>query len=125
MIHDYAGFASSTGTIYMVELAKRPIIETVNPASGAPGRVYRAHTVEEARRMLAAADKVQRDWRRTSFRERAALMRRAADVLRKRTDALCELMTAEMGKTLAGGRAEIEKCAFHCEHFADHAEEYL
>ena len=30
-----------------------------------------------------------------------------------------------MGKTLSDGRAEIEKCAFHCDWFADHAMEYL
>jgi succinate-semialdehyde dehydrogenase/glutarate-semialdehyde dehydrogenase len=34
-------------------------------------------------------------------------------------------MTEEMGKTLTDGRAEVEKCAFHCDWFADHAEEYL
>jgi succinate-semialdehyde dehydrogenase/glutarate-semialdehyde dehydrogenase len=30
-----------------------------------------------------------------------------------------------MGKTITDGRAEVEKCAFHCDWFADHAETYL
>src|SRR5260221_8424195 len=30
-----------------------------------------------------------------------------------------------MGKTVYDGRAETEKCAFHCDWFADHAGEYL
>src|SRR5258705_4224782 len=34
-------------------------------------------------------------------------------------------MTEEMGKTLDEGRAEVEKCAFQCDCFADHAEQYL
>ena len=34
-------------------------------------------------------------------------------------------MTEEMGKTLDDGRAEVEKCAFHCDWFADHAADYL
>jgi succinate-semialdehyde dehydrogenase/glutarate-semialdehyde dehydrogenase len=34
-------------------------------------------------------------------------------------------MTEEMGKTLDDGRAEVEKCAFHCDWFADHAQDYL
>src|SRR3954465_10963677 len=34
-------------------------------------------------------------------------------------------MTAEMGKTLSDGRAEVEKCAVQCDWFADHAHEYL
>ena len=34
-------------------------------------------------------------------------------------------MTEEMGKTLDDGLAEIDKCAVHCDYFADHAEAYL
>src|SRR5439155_26729521 len=55
----------------------------------------------------------------------AAVMRRTAEVLRTRKDELARLMTEEMGKTLDDGRAEIEKCAFQCDWFADHAQDYL
>jgi succinate-semialdehyde dehydrogenase/glutarate-semialdehyde dehydrogenase len=34
-------------------------------------------------------------------------------------------MTEEMGKTLDDGRAEVEKCAFNCDWFADNATDYL
>lgn len=34
-------------------------------------------------------------------------------------------MTAEMGKTRKEGLAEIQKCAFNCDHFAENAERYL
>jgi succinate-semialdehyde dehydrogenase/glutarate-semialdehyde dehydrogenase len=52
-------------------------------------------------------------------------MRAAAQVLRRRQDEFAELMTAEMGKTLKDGRAEIEKCAFNCDYFAENAERFL
>ena len=52
-------------------------------------------------------------------------MREAAAVLRRRSDEFAALMTEEMGKTLDDGRAEIEKCAFNCDWFAEHAESYL
>jgi succinate-semialdehyde dehydrogenase/glutarate-semialdehyde dehydrogenase len=52
-------------------------------------------------------------------------MRAAAAVLRGRADEFAALMTDEMGKTLTEGRAEIEKCAFNCDWFADNAELYL
>jgi len=52
-------------------------------------------------------------------------MREAAAVLRRRQQDFAELMTAEMGKTRKDGPAEIEKCAFNCDHFAEHAKHYL
>jgi len=52
-------------------------------------------------------------------------MRKAAALLRERRDEYARLMTEEMGKTITDGRAEVEKCAFHCDWFADHAQHYL
>ena len=52
-------------------------------------------------------------------------MKAAAGALLGRRDEFAELMTAEMGKTVKEGRAEIEKCAFACDHFAESAESYL
>jgi succinate-semialdehyde dehydrogenase / glutarate-semialdehyde dehydrogenase len=53
------------------------------------------------------------------------VLHKAAEFLRARKDELASLMTDEMGKTLTDGRAEVEKCAFHCDWFADHAQAYL
>jgi len=100
-------------------------IETVNPATGAPGKSYEETSLAEARDAAAAARKSFLDWRRTSFAERSAIIHAAAGILRARKDEFARLMTDEMGKTIDEGRAEIEKCAFHCDWFADHAQNYL
>src|SRR5829696_1681600 len=103
----------------------KPRLTTTDPATGQPGRSYEGHTREDA---LAIARDVRRafeGWRRTSFPERAELMKQAAAVLRRRQDEFADLMTAEMGKILKDGRAEIEKCAFNCDHYAENAERYL
>lgn len=105
--------------------ARRPSFETVDPATGQPGRTHQGVTAEEALGIVRAARTAFETWRRTPFDERAQLMRRAGEVLRARRDELCALMTAEMGKTLTEGRAEIDKCAGACDHFADHAQAML
>jgi succinate-semialdehyde dehydrogenase / glutarate-semialdehyde dehydrogenase len=64
-------------------------------------------------------------WKKTDFSLRSKHMREAARVLRRRSDELCALMTAEMGKTLTEGQAEVEKCAHACEVMAEEAEGYL
>ncbi len=100
-------------------------LQSVNPATGEPGKSYDPHTIDDARAAAKAAKTAQLDWRRTSFAERGAIIRRSAEILRARKDEFARLMTDEMGKALDDGRAEVEKCAFHCDWFADHAEEYL
>jgi succinate-semialdehyde dehydrogenase/glutarate-semialdehyde dehydrogenase len=102
-----------------------PDFPTVDPATGKPGKTYRGHTEAEA---LAIAGKVHTAllyWRRTSFEERSKVVRSAGRILREREDEFVALMTAEMGKTHDDGKAEIEKCAGHCDWFADHAANYL
>jgi succinate-semialdehyde dehydrogenase/glutarate-semialdehyde dehydrogenase len=103
----------------------REKLQTVNPATGEPGRSYDKHTIEEGRAAAAAARGAFLQWRRKGFAERSAIIRKAAEVLRARKDEFANLMTEEMGKTLDEGRAEIEKCAVNCDWFAENAECYL
>lgn len=103
----------------------KPLFQAVNPATGEPGARYEGPTLDEALSILGQARRAFEAWRRTSFAERAERMKAVAGVLRARKDAFAALMTAEMGKTLSDGRAEIEKCAGACEWFADHAGAFL
>jgi succinate-semialdehyde dehydrogenase / glutarate-semialdehyde dehydrogenase len=103
----------------------REKLQTVNPATGEPGRSYDQNTLDEARVAAVAADNAFSEWRRTLLAERSAVIRGVAETLRDRKDEFARLMTDEMGKTLDDGRAEIEKCAFQCDWFADHSEDYL
>src|SRR6266496_6412853 len=98
----------------------RDKLQTVNPATGEPGASYDPHTVDDARGAAVAGHRAFKTWRRTSFAERSAVIRKAGAILRSRADELARQMTEEMGKTIDDGRGEIEKCAFQCDWFADH-----
>jgi succinate-semialdehyde dehydrogenase / glutarate-semialdehyde dehydrogenase len=100
-------------------------LQVINPATGEPGRSYDRHTIEDGLAAAEAARAAFLDWRRTDFAERSRIIHKAADILRARQLEFAKLMTEEMGKTVDDGRAEVEKCAFHCDWFADHAAEYL
>src|SRR5438067_2367840 len=103
----------------------REKLQTVNPATGEAGHAYDQHAIDDACAAAAAAHRAFLGWRRTSFAERSAILHKTAELLRERKDEFARLMTEEMGKTFDDGRAEIEKCAFQCDWFADHAEAYL
>ena len=98
----------------------RPL-ESVDPTSGERLAVWPELAPAELERRLTEASASSLRWARASFEERAGLLRRAASLLRERSDALARLMAEEMGKPLAQGRTEVEKCADACEFFAQHA----
>mgnify|MGYP001548447188 CR=1 FL=1 len=100
-------------------------IQPVNPATDELGRTYEETSLADAVAAAAAARTAFLEWRRTSFAHRSAIIHKAAENLRARKDEFARLMTEEMGKTITDGRAEVEKCAFHCDWFADHAQTYL
>jgi succinate-semialdehyde dehydrogenase/glutarate-semialdehyde dehydrogenase len=100
-------------------------LRTINPATGELDRAYDEATPAEVDAILRAAARAFEPWRRTPFGERAGALRRAAAALRSRQHELARLMAVEMGKPVAQGRAEVEKCASVCDHYAAHAERYL
>ncbi|MFD9030318.1 NADP-dependent succinic semialdehyde dehydrogenase [Streptomyces sp. NPDC059567] len=100
-------------------------IATVNPATGETLRTYDAHGHDEVERRIAAAHETFRQYRTTSFAERARLLRRAADLLDEDTEDIAHTMTTEMGKPIIAARAEAAKCAKAMRWYADHAEALL
>lgn len=103
----------------------RKTFQATDPATGARGPAHAGHDADDIRRIVDATHAAFLAWRRTSFEERAAPMRNAAAVLRRRRDALAALMRQEMGKPVTDGLAEVDKCALACEHYAEHAARYL
>lgn len=100
-------------------------IATVNPATGETLRTYDAHGHDEVERRIAAAHETFRQYRTTSFAERARLLRRAADLLDEDAEDIAHTMTTEMGKPIIAARAEAAKCAKAMRWYADNAESLL
>ena len=100
-------------------------IRAVNPATGETIEEYPETPPEEVDRILHAADAAFHAWRRTSVQERAARLREAARLLRERAPEYARLMALEMGKPIAAGRAEAEKCALACDYYAQNGPRFL
>jgi len=82
-------------------------LPVVNPATGEQiGTVAHAERAD-LDRALEAADKGFKVWRKISAFERSKIMRRAANLLRERAEAVAPLLTQEQGKTLGEAKGEV------------------
>ena len=79
----------------------------------------------EVERVLAGTWQAFLGWRTRPFAERAERMRRAAELLRGKKADYARAMALEMGKPIAQGEAEIEKCAVTCDYYAENAERFM
>jgi len=101
------------------------MIKAINPATDEVIKEYKEMSPKEVDEIIYAVHEEFLSWRNTSFMGRASHMKLAADVLRDNAEEYAELMANEMGKPIAGGRAEIMKCALTCDFYADNAKEFL
>jgi succinate-semialdehyde dehydrogenase len=90
-----------------------------NPATDELIATYAFQTAEQVESLLVENNAAFRLWRATPMSERVVAYRRLSAILRERTESLAGIITAEMGKTLAAARAEVEKCAATIEWIAD------
>jgi succinate-semialdehyde dehydrogenase/glutarate-semialdehyde dehydrogenase len=95
-------------------------IATINPTTGETLKSFEPYNEAEVERRLELADSAFRSYRRTSFEERASLVRRMADVLERSQVELAETLTLEMGKPLVQARAEVTKCIGVLRYYAEH-----
>jgi succinate-semialdehyde dehydrogenase/glutarate-semialdehyde dehydrogenase len=98
---------------------------SINPATERELARFEEHSPAEVDRALAAARREFKAWREQPFSRRAGLMTAAATYLRKHKARLSGLITAEMGKPIGEAEAEVEKCAWACDYFAESAEQML
>jgi succinate-semialdehyde dehydrogenase/glutarate-semialdehyde dehydrogenase len=96
---------------------------SVNPFDQAVLETFQAHSSDELERRLSSAALAVRS--PLPIEERAAALLRAVELLELRKEELARLMAMEMGKPLAQGRTEIEKCGRVCRHFAENGAEML
>src|SRR6202021_1083710 len=100
-------------------------IATINPANGETVRTFEPLSSAEVDAKIQTAYDAFRSHRRTSFTDRAAKMRRAAEILESEKERWARVMTTEMGKTLKSAGDEALKCATACRYYADNAEKFL
>jgi succinate-semialdehyde dehydrogenase / glutarate-semialdehyde dehydrogenase len=101
------------------------IIKSINPYSQAVIAEHEILTNAQLAQKIELSDKAFKNWRNTTFQERADKMKKLANILRARKEELGLLITNEMGKIISEGVAEVEKSAGNCDFYAENSEQML
>mgnify|MGYP002639203575 CR=1 FL=1 len=99
--------------------------QSINPANNRILITFDEYSLEKVTQIIQDAQIAFEQWRTKSFSERSNLMMVAAENLRSKKLKYAEIMTKEMGKPISQAIAEVEKCAWVCEYYAENAESFL
>jgi len=100
-------------------------IQTINPTTEEVLETFEPYSQEQINVALNQARQAFLRWRTTTFAERAKHMHSVASHLREHKTALARTAVLEMGKSLTEAEAEVEKCTWNCDFFAENAERFL
>ncbi|MCH4248495.1 MAG: NAD-dependent succinate-semialdehyde dehydrogenase [Acinetobacter populi] len=98
---------------------------SVNPYTGETLKTFPNATEQEVKQAIDAAYETFLQWRETSFAERAAILNKAASILRHETDKYAKYLTVEMGKLFSEAKLETILSAEILEYYAKNAEKLL
>src|SRR6202000_2412773 len=95
-------------------------VESIDPANGEVVDSFEIFTDEQIDAALELSHGAFGEGRRTPWARRAELMNGVARELRAAGEEIAETVSREMGKPITEGQAEVEKCAWAAEYYAEH-----
>lgn len=99
--------------------------KSINPYNGKEVGSHKENTEWETIAMLKNAHYAFERWRNVPVEKRSQLMAKAGQVLRDNVEEYARMITLEMGKPITESRAEVNKCAWVCDYYAEHAAKFL
>ena len=98
------------------------MFQSINPFNGSIIEEHEIHDRVDIKKIIFQTHEAYLKWKTVNFNERAELLLKLSTLLKKNKQELGSLITSEIGKVLKESIAEIEKCAWLCEYYANIAE---
>lgn len=99
--------------------------QSVNPYDGKILKSFEHLSSAQLEQSLATAESCFQAWKHTSYADRAAVLHKAAKLMRNNVDDFARLATLEMGKRIGEARGEVEFSADILAYYAKHAQAFL
>ncbi|GLU56915.1 NAD-dependent succinate-semialdehyde dehydrogenase [Dyadobacter frigoris] len=100
-------------------------IQTVDPNTNQLLKSFEEMSVFQVDEAISEATTAFTSWRKTSYEERAHLLRKVATLMRDQKQYLARLITMEMGKLISQAEGEITLSADILDYYADNGAKFL
>ena len=107
-----------------VTILDKKKLKTTNPATGEVINEYEIMNKEQIEEITKRSKTTFHEWKKDPI-TRAEYLYHVADIFRKDKERLAKVITNEMGKIIREARAEVEKCAWVMEYYADNGRVFL
>ncbi|GIW23194.1 MAG: succinate-semialdehyde dehydrogenase [Candidatus Sericytochromatia bacterium] len=98
---------------------------SINPSTEEEVRSYNLMSKEEISNIIDNLYERFLFWKKQDFSYKSNLVKNLSKLLKNNKENYARLMAVEMGKPMSQGIAEIEKCSWLCEYYADNSENFL
>jgi succinate-semialdehyde dehydrogenase/glutarate-semialdehyde dehydrogenase len=116
--------SESTQTKTASASASRPY-QTVNPYTGETVAEFDFLTADDVDAAVVRAQEAFLAWRRRPAADRAAVVRRAGELMLERSDELASLITLEMGKRIKESKGEVALAASILAYYGEQGPQFL
>ncbi len=100
-------------------------IASTNPATGKVIMQFSEYSDKDVMKYIDISQQAFETYKDVNFSDRSKLMKKASEILLRKKKHYAKIITLEMGKPISESIAEIEKCAWVCEYYADNTESLL
>ncbi|HMQ09695.1 MAG TPA: NAD-dependent succinate-semialdehyde dehydrogenase [Oligoflexia bacterium] len=100
-------------------------MKSINPLDGSIIKEYQEYSEQQVLEIIDRCHNEFFNWKQVNIDQRCQLLLKTKEQLLAEKNRLAHLMADEMGKRLVEGEAEIEKCAWLCEYYANNAKQFL
>ena len=100
-------------------------LKSINPYTASLIEEFEEYSDLKLDQILTQSVYAFKKWRSTDFILRKLLLKKAADILTDNVREYALTITTEMGKPISESKAEVEKCAWVCNYYAENGEAFL
>ncbi len=97
-------------------------IKSINPATGLTEKEFTEYNPIQVTEIINNTYNQWLRWKNVSYNDRGCLLKKAASILIEKKECYGKILVSEMGKPIKQAVAEVEKCAWVCNYYAENTE---